>query len=205
MKDLVILAADKDQEHALKGLLSRPEALDIRPVEADIFVEPGHDPACALHGPEFLSNFANQYRYGLLIFDHQGSGKEEIAPLVLQENLNEEFSRSAWRNRARVIVLVPELETWIWSNSQHVDDVAGWKKRSPGLRPWLINQGWLQEGTVKPSRPKEAFEAALRESRKPRSASLYEQIAKMVSLCRCKDMAFLEFRKILGNWFPTEK
>ena len=39
MKDLVILAADKDQEHAQKGLLSRPEALDIRPVEAQIDVQ----------------------------------------------------------------------------------------------------------------------------------------------------------------------
>ena len=27
MKDLVILVADKDQKYALKGMLSRPEAL----------------------------------------------------------------------------------------------------------------------------------------------------------------------------------
>ncbi len=29
-KDLVVLAADKDMEYALKGLLSRPQALGIR-------------------------------------------------------------------------------------------------------------------------------------------------------------------------------
>ena len=62
MKDLVILVADKDLEHAMKGLLSRPEALGIRAVETDIFVEPQHDPACARHGVEFISNFSRQYR-----------------------------------------------------------------------------------------------------------------------------------------------
>ena len=33
-KDLVVLAADKDMEHALKGLFTRPEALDIRPIRS---------------------------------------------------------------------------------------------------------------------------------------------------------------------------
>ena len=35
-KDLVVLAADKDMEYALKGLLSRPQALGIRKIEVDI-------------------------------------------------------------------------------------------------------------------------------------------------------------------------
>lgn len=146
MKDLVILAADKDLEFALRGMLSRPEALGIRPVEAntDIFVEPEHDPACALRGVDFLDNLSGQYRYGLLIFDHEGSGKEATAPQELQKSLNAEFASSAWGNRARAIVLVPELEACIWSNSPNIDDVVGWKNHKPRLRPWLIEQGWLE-------------------------------------------------------------
>ena len=205
MKDLVILAADKDLEHVLKGLLARPEALGIRPVEADIFVEPEHDPGCARHGVDFLANLSGQYRYGLLIFDHEGSGNEQSRPQELREDLNRAFVRSPWGERARAIVLSPELEMWIWSDSPHIDDVAGWKNRDPGLRPWLIAQGWLQNGEIKPARPKEAFEAALREARKPRSASLYEQIAKTVSLSRCRDVSFLEFRATLREWFPPER
>ncbi len=204
MKDLVILAADKDLEHALKGLLARPEALDIRPVEADIFIDPEHDPACARRGVAFLANLSKQYRYGLLIFDHKGSGKERMPPQKLQKDLNQEFDNSAWGAQARAIVLSPELEEWIWSDSPHVDEVAGWKNRKPTLRCWLIENGWLQEGAIKPERPKEAFEAALYEARKPRSSSLYLQIAQKVSLGRCKDTAFLEFRKILMNWFPSD-
>lgn len=207
MKDLVILAADKDLEFALRGILSRPEALGIRPVEAntDIFVEPEHDPACALRGVDFLDNLSGQYRYGLLIFDHEGSGKEATAPQELQKSLNAEFVSSTWGERARTIVLSPELEIWIWSDSPHVDEVVGWKNRNPKLRPWLIEQDYLQTGEVKPARPKEAFEAALREARKPRSASLYQQIAKRVSLRRCTDTAFIELKGILSNWFPPEK
>ena len=205
MKDLVIIVADKNLEHALNGLLSRPEALGIRAIEADIYRHPQHDPGCAVHGVEFISNFANQYRHGLLMFDHEGSGKETTTtPKALQESLNESFAISAWGEQARAIVLAPELEVWIWGDSPHVDEVTGWRNREPGLRQWLVGQGYLQEGEAKPSRPKEAFEAALREAQKPRSASLYLQIAERVSLRRCTDSAFIELKSILNDWFPPE-
>ncbi len=203
-KDLVVLAADKDMEHALKGLLSRPQALGIRAIEADIRIHPGHDPACAGYGVDYLSNFSEYYRYGLLMFDHEGSGREQTQPQVLQETLNNDFARSAWGERARAVVLSPELEAWVWSDSPHVDAVAGWKNRQPPLRSWMVEQGWLEEGEVKPVRPKEAFQAALREARIPRSASLYQQIAERVSLHRCEDGSFQEFKDVLGSWFPRD-
>ena len=109
MKDLVILAADKDLEFALRGMLSRPEALGMRTVEEDIFVHPEHDPACALRGVDFLDNLSGQYRYSLLIFDHEGSGKEATVPQELQESPNAEFVSSTWGNRARAIVLSPRV------------------------------------------------------------------------------------------------
>lgn len=156
-KDLIVLAADKDMEHALQGLLARPAALGIRPVNADVLVHPRHDAACALHGVPFLAGFSNRYEYGLLMFDHEGSGKEDISTLDLQKQINEEFARSTWGERAKAIVLSPELESWIWSDSSHVDDAAGWKNRNLPLRHWLADQGWLQKGEVKPKQPKEAF------------------------------------------------
>ena len=201
-KDLVILAADRDIEQALLGLFTRPPALGIRPIEADILVHPQHDPACALRGVEFLSNFANRYDHGLLIFDHEGSGREALEPGELQESLNRDFGVTAWGGRARAVVLSPELEAGVWSDSPHVDEVAGWKDRQPPLRGWLVDRGWLQEGERRPSRPKEAFQAALREARIPRSASLYRQLAEKVSLARCEDESFLEFRSAMREWFP---
>ena len=39
-KDLIVLAADKDMEHALKGLLSRPQALGIRTINSKTLRQP---------------------------------------------------------------------------------------------------------------------------------------------------------------------
>lgn len=202
VKDLVVLAADKDMEHALKGLLTRHQALEIRPITFDIFVHPQHDPGCALRGIEFLSNFADGYRHALLLFDHEGSGREGVPLRELQGNLNEEFVSSAWGRRARVVVLSPELEAWVWSPSPIVANVMGWRRRFGPLRRWLTEQNWLREGEAKPERPKEAFQAALYHARTPRSSSLYQQIAEEVSLRRCADASFLEFKGILRGWFP---
>ena len=202
-KDLVVLAADSNIEQALIGLFTRPEALGIRPIDVNISVHPQHDPGCATRGVEFLSNFSQQYLHGLLIFDREGSGMEQKQPQEMQKELNREFKDSAWGKRARAIVLDPELEAWVWSNSPHVDDVAGWQNRRPSLRRWLISQGHLQEEATKPERPKEALEAALRTVRKPRSASLYRQLAEKVSLRRCNDPSFLELKTVLTAWFPA--
>ena len=201
-KDLVILAADKDMENALMGLLDRPQSLDIRAIDADIIVHSQHDPACAQRGVEFLSNFSRQYRYGLLIFDHEGSGREQSTPDELQDRLNQEFAGSLWGERAKAIVLSPELEAWVWSDSPHVANVIGWKGGRTSLINWLNEQGWLREDEAKPMRPKEAFRAALREAQTPRSSSLYRRMAAKVSFNRCEDKAFLEFRAILSHWFP---
>ena len=94
-KDLVVLVADRNMEHALKGLFTRPEALGIRPIETDVFTHPQHDPGCATRGVGFLSNFSRRYDYGLLVFDHEGCGRERETPQVLQDSINKEFARSA--------------------------------------------------------------------------------------------------------------
>ncbi len=201
-KDLLVLAADRNMEHAVKGLLSRPEALRIRPIEADILVHPRRDPGCVREGVRFLSNLSQRYRHGLLMFDHQGSGREQEQPEALQESVEKDFSRSAWGDRARVIILAPELEAWIWSGSPHVDDAAGWSGRKPPLRAWLRNRGLLAGDLTKPSQPKKAFEAALREARKPRSSSLYRQIAEKASLQKCEDKSFRKFKSLLQDWYP---
>lgn len=197
-----MLAADKDMAHALMGLFERPEAIGSRKIEVDIRVEEQHDPACAQRGVTFLSIFSNQYHHGLLIFDHLGSGRERVPPQELQRILNEDFGRTGWEDRARTIVLAPELEAWVWGASPHVADVAGWKNGNSELRQWLREEGLLKKGQVKPDEPAKAFRAALRAAKKSRSSSLYYQLAKKVSLNRCEDRAFGELREILRNWFP---
>ncbi|MDX9760141.1 MAG: hypothetical protein RBU27_13360 [Bacteroidota bacterium] len=204
MKDLVILCADKDMEFGLRGLLSRPASVGIRSISFDIFVETEHDPACARRGVAFLRMYSLQYQNALLLFDLSGSGRDTSNRVELQRELNEGLAQSGWEQRAATIVIDPELEAWVWSDSPHVDRVVGWTDNQASLREWLREQRWLPDGESKPPNPKEAFEAALRKCGTPRSASLYQELGKSVGVSRCTDAAYHELLTHLRAWFPAE-
>jgi hypothetical protein len=112
------------------------------------------------------------------------------------------LSQNGWGQRTSAIVIDPELEIWVWSDSPHVDEVLGWSGRQPDLRTWLTQRGSITDRNGKPNLPKEATEAALKEVRKPRSSSIYQQLAEKVSLGRCVDPAFIKLKNTLQSWFP---
>jgi hypothetical protein len=65
----------------------------------------------------------------------------------------------------------------------------------------MRQRGFLEEDELKPARPKEALEAALRVVRVPRSSAIYKALAEKVSLSRCTDPAFLKLKTVLQQWF----
>jgi len=136
------------------------------------------------------------------MFDREGCGKDLKPRLDLEAEVEARLQRSGWDNRASAIVLDPELECWVWSGSPKVDRALGWIGRTPTLRAWLLERGFVKEDAIKPSRPKEAMEAALREVRQPRSSAIYEDLATNVSLQRCTDPAFTKLRTTRQAWFP---
>lgn len=202
IRDLVVLAADKNIESAVKGLLSRAESLGAREILTDIYVHPQRDPGCLRRSPEFLRAFANQYLHALVVFDREGCGVLGRSRAELENQLEGQLSQAGWGDRAAVTVLDPELEIWVWSDSPEVARVLGWQNTNPDLWSWLITEGFVQSPGSKPSRPKEAVEAAIRRSRKRRSSSLYFELAHRVSVRRCTDPAFAKFRTTLKTWFP---
>lgn len=199
-RDAVFLVADKDMESALQGLISR-HSLGIRTINCDIFIHPQRDPGCWNEAVSFLRSFVNQYDYAVVMFDHQGSGQDTWAVDEMQDALEEQLEKNGWDNRARVIVLEPELEIWVWSDSPKVDECLGWAGQNPDLRTCLRKQGLLKSEDMKPADPKAAMEWALREARKPRSAVIYRQLAEQVSLKRCTDLSFERLRSTLQGWF----
>ena len=200
--DLVVLVADSNAKFAVTGLLSRHRSLRIRSPSHDVYVHPERDPGCCLKAHEFLRGFTAAYSHALVLFDREGRGREDESRASLENEVNGRLFRSGWGDRSAVIVIEPELDAWVWSRSPHVDSVLGWQGKRPSLREWLENGGHLQPGAAKPSRPKEALDAALRHVRKPRSSSLYRRMAEKVSLERCEDPAFLRLRELLRRWFP---
>lgn len=200
MKDLFILVADKNAEFALKGALARPAALGIRPIEFEIRTHPGRDGGARKTGPEILATQIRQYRHGLLMFDLEGSGKESAGAVVLESQLDGRL-HNQWKNAAKAIVIEPELDVWIWGSDNAVEASIEWPA-GKGVREWLREQGFMFDANEKPTRPKEALEAALRVPDLPRSSALYQRIASRISLPRCKDAAFVRLRYQLLAWFP---
>jgi hypothetical protein len=200
-KDLVILVADSDMRAAIVGLLQRPAAIPIRSISYDIIVHPQRDPGVRLRSRELLSPFRTTNSYALAVLDQEGCGVTSDTATI--ENAIEYACSIDWNNRICAVAISPELEAWVWSDSPHVDSVMGWTGRNPDLRQWMVDQGWTANRDQKPTRPKEAFDAAIRAVRKPRSATMFKALGESVGLSRCQDTAFLRFRASLRTWFPT--
>ena len=150
-----------------------------------------------------MSPFVNQYDHALLMFDFEGCGVETRSAQKL-ENEMEGVLGNHWGQRGSVIVIDPELDIWVWSDSPHVDRVLGWADRTPNLRDWIVSQGYMLPNQEKPMRPKEALEKALYVARKPRSSTIYQSLAEKISLAQCNDRAFLKLRTTLQQWFKEE-
>ncbi|MFA7059937.1 MAG: hypothetical protein WC156_03875 [Pedobacter sp.] len=204
-QDMVVLVADKNMEFAVKGIFGRFQSMKMREVNPVFHVHPEHDPGCLLRGHMFLNLFVHQFAHALILLDREGCGQEIRPREALEAEIETRLSQSGWGNRAASIVIDPELEIWVWSDSPHVDSVLGWEGKNLALRHWLQQSGFLAAGQVKPERPKEALELALRTARKPRSSSLYLQLAQKVNLERCIDQSFIKLKTILQEWFPDDR
>ena len=202
MNDLLVLVPDRNTEQAITGLLARPAALGIRQILHQILVHPGRDPGCAHRAHEFLRSFNRLAQHAMVVFDHAGCGVEQTPAHELAEAVRERLERNGWAGRAEVVVLSPELEVWVWSRSPHVEACLGWTNHTPNLMSWLRENGHWPEDAPKPPRPKEALEAALYHVRRPRSAAIYGELARRVSLRGHTEPAFVRFVSTLRRWFP---
>ncbi|MBI1346911.1 hypothetical protein GC163_11555 [bacterium] len=203
LKDIIVLVADKQMKATIEGLLGeRSNSLQIRRLTFDVKAHPEKDSGCCQNSAEFLRPMVRQYAHCLVIFDYEGCGREKKEPPTAIENaVHEQLSRSGWQDRCSVIVVVPELESWVWSSSRKVDEVCGWSARDPDLRTWVA-QRFMLSSSGKPTRPKEALEAALQEVSEVLSSSLFRQMAQKVSWKSCQDESFQRLVSVLQNWFP---
>lgn len=202
MRDLVVLAADRSIEMGVRGLLGRPKAIGMRPIDFETFAHPRRDPGCYHEAHDFLGPLRGHYGFALVVFDKVGAGLPESEVDALEDRVRGLLGSRGWQDRSDVVVIDPELEAWVWSDSPKVDEALGWAGRHPPLRPWLRSQGLWSPGHAKPSDPKRAVELALRLSGIVRSSSIYLKLARTVSVERCLDPAFGRLRRCLQEWFP---
>jgi hypothetical protein len=203
-KDLVVLTADKNTQFAVRGILSRYRSLGIRKLESDFYVHPEKDPGVFHNAHDYLRVSLKSHAHALVFMDRIGSGQEAMSREELEQHLEDALTVSGWNDRGAVVVLDPELEIWVWSDSPHVDQELGWSGQPQDLRSWLRKQGFLEEKMLKPDRPKEAMEAVLRTAHRPRSSAIYKALAEKVSLAKCTDSAFLKLKDVLKRWFSQD-
>ena len=207
-KELVILAADHQMKAGLDALLeNRSTAIQMRRLDAgswDSLVQPNFDAAVVALCHELLRSQSRRYRHALVVCDRRGSGREWRTRIEIESEIESNLARSGWENRSAAVVIDPELEIWAWSDSPHVDDILGWKGRHrPSLREWLEQERHVRPGEVKPADPQRAMDHALESAGKRRSSSIFQRLAKQVSLRRCQDPAFLKLCTVLRTWFPS--
>ena len=202
--DLVVLVPGKDDRETVDGLLcARQKSLGIRSIRYLILVHPRRDPGCFHEAADVLQVFQRRASRALVILDHEGSGQEKLAPDEVAAELKRRLCASGWGDRAEALIIAPELEAWVWSDSPHVDRMLGWSGRAPRLRDWLAGRGFWPTDLRKPPRPKESFQAALRESGIRVSSAVFRELAERVSLRDCQDPAFQQFRDLMLDWFAA--
>lgn len=201
--DLVVLVSDSQMKQLVGTLLTkRTPALGCQAVTYDLAVHPEKDTGCVNRPDGILASFRNTHRHALVLFDREGCGQEDKSRVELETAVEKLLSKT-WADRARAVVIDPELENWVWMRSMHVPAALGWNDPDRTVFEWLVEQERL-EGVdqPKPERPKEAVEAVLRHVRKPRSGAIYAAIAEKASMTHCIDPAFQKFRDTLREWFP---
>jgi hypothetical protein len=192
-------------EAAVRGLVNRdPHALQVSAFTLEtILVHPEKDPGCRSNSTDLLRPYLQDVRHALVLFDRDGCGAENTPVNELEDQVEDDLRRNGWDDRARCIVIDPELEVWVWSESPEVGKALGWD-RQQAVQHWLRDNGYWEEGAPKPDDPKKAMDDALKKLGEPRSASIFEDLAEVVSLRRCTDPAFQRFLETLREWFPPE-
>lgn len=201
--DLVILAADKDIEQTIRGVLHQPYRFPLRPITYDVIVHSQHDPGVLRRASDPLRPLISRADYALAVFDRDGCG-DGARREDLEEQVEGRLTGNGWENRCAAIAIDPELENWvgICLASPTTQQIVGWPKRGKDLKDHFREKGSLHAGVRKLDKPKETFHEALRLAKVPRSAALYFELAKRSPIMNCVDPAFSKLRRALETWFP---
>lgn len=201
MIDLVCLVADKNMEATISGVLERHQALGTRRIDALVLVHPQRDSACYHHPADILRGHSNSAKHALVVFDRAWNGVPDRSTADLEQDVEDRLQQlgAGW---AKAIVIDPELEVWLFRRSPRLDEALGWRHRQPSLQDRLATNGLWPTDAAKPTDPKRAIEWALRDAKKPRSSSIYRELAQTIGLKDCVDPSFQRFQTTLRGWFP---
>jgi|GEM_PF-1189426 hypothetical protein len=197
--DLVALVPDVHIDAIIRTLVSR-----LWPHISFISVKAKGDPDVFYRAEEWLRPFIHRAQYALVILDFQWARPSGLAASHhVREKLKDRLSRSGWQDRCEVVVIDPEVESWLWADVRTLARAILQEHENEILR-------LLPRGSSKPRNPKEELDRVIeqvnrdRRVRAKRDARLYEQFAREIPkerLDQCADPAFSALRWALSSWF----
>ena len=167
-------------------------------------MHPRRDPGCFHEAGELLAGYTNHAEHALVVLDREWKGTPANTGSELERLLEDSLRLVGSADWARAVVIDPELEVWVFSDSPHVAAALGWPTSIVELRAALENEGLWDAGHSKPQDPKAAMDWALRRANRPRSSSTYRSLARSVSIRRCADRSFLRLRELLQGWLGED-
>src|SRR4051794_14518702 len=172
----VILVADSNMAAVFRGYLSRDQvhlSLTCSPFEfntdvgKDLLVdEGGNDPGVFTRAHELLRPYHHSHERAIVALDCEWNGSPGKQAIV--DGITQNLVASGWyEDMVKVIAIEPELENWLWQDNPLVAEALRYRG-NPVLRDLLQHEGFWPAGQSKPTRPKEAAEWVLRQTRRPR-------------------------------------
>lgn len=200
---LLVLTADPQMQAVIETLLRlRQQDLEIAVTTFDVQRHPRSDPGCRGEAAAHVRPALRDFSRLLVVFDHRGCGSTE-APAVIEEAVEADLARTGWKARSKVIVIEPELETWVWGRSEGAVRTLGWNLGYPALRNWLREQALWPSGAPKPPDPKKAAERVPGRKNRPITVRFYRELARTADFRDCRDPAFCALRDTLREWYPA--
>ena len=174
-------------------------AFPFDPDQDMVIDETGNDPGVYRRAHFLLEPYQDSHERAVVVLDTAWKGSPGATAIAteIENNL-----RNRWEDFA-VVVINPELEAWMWQDSQHVEKAFQYEG-PPSLREWLQQRGDWPPNHSKPPDPKAAVEKVLKYTETPRSAAVYGNVVKRISVSRCTDAAFRKLAVQLQTWFPVE-
>lgn len=185
MKDLLVYTADADAQAVMKSVLARRQSLGIRAITFDVERHPLRDSGMVQTGAALARMKKGHYAKALLLWDHHGSGVDRrMTPEQSAIDMQAQLDRATWQHQSMAVVLVPELEEWLWHNPVSLATHMGITVQQLAEWEQIYAERFRRDrSTIRRERPKELFEFVMRDKLKrtisPRD---FEQIARRASL-----------------------
>ena len=200
---LLVVVADRQMRASIETLLRKRQeeiGIELRAFEGKR--HPDSAPGCRLAAVELVRSNLSAFGRLLVLFDHEGCGSSEPASQI-EKKVEADLARNGWKGRSKVIVIVPELESWIWGRSEGAARALHWRRGFTALRAWLAEKGLWPPANPKPPDPKKAAEQVLRLRREKLDADFYRNLASHADFRDCRDPAFCALRDTLRDWYPA--